>query len=640
MALKTIETKAIISAQDQTGATFAEVAQKLRNMEGVAKRASETAGRVGVSVGSSMGGISTRVQAATRSINAMGLAIAGLTVIGVEKLAKLAESVIDVGAEFDKLARRQQAVLNISEQEQKPLLKQATILGGTTPFKKLQVIEAQTELAKRGIPVQAIAPITAAAAQYAQAQGVGLPEATKLLATALFAEGKRDASAKEIARVADRLVKASQISGMTAEEMEAAQRGGTAEAAGVSQPFLMAQVGAMHLANIPDPGAAAVRFASMLSKPTPEALNTLEAMGIHFKDFAKAGTQMRAGDLSSEFERQMGGRKLSATGLAQVQAVLSNPAIAGGQEKLTKALNNILGAGLAKGDAKKVSKIIEKFWSESLDGVDVEGLERALIKRGISGSQAVGIFGKRGGLAFKALSEHALDVSKFEKQIKEAPEGLAAREAEKQMGGLSGAKLRFEGGWQNLLTTLATDNEKWMTPLYDMGARLESAFVNTSGNVRKLGEAAAAAATSFVILGGAIGAAKFIDALVPGSTIFGSAAKGLGGLKNMLFGAPMALAGAGLLASTSAANAGEDEQARRLKYRGGFVPGLQTFGPPTDKLSPWFPGNPHITELKGAANIGVRVDVGFDPGLIAKTVSQTINAGGNLRADTGVSMPR
>jgi TP901 family phage tail tape measure protein len=643
MAIKTIETKAIISAQDKTGATFAEIAQKLKNMEGVAKRASQTAGYVSASVGSNLGGISTRVRAVAKSIDAASLAIAGLAVVGVEKLAKLAESVIDVGVEFDKLTRRQQAVLNISGQQQKPLLEQATILGGTTPFKKLEVIEAQTELAKRGIPLDAIGQVTDAAAKYAQAQGVGLPEAAKLLEAAAFAEGKRGASPAELAHIADRLVKASQISGMGAGEMEEFIRGGAAEAAGVGMPFLMAQGAAMHLAHIPDPGAAAVRFASQLSKPTPAALDAFGAMGIRYQDFVKAGTGMQAGNLSSEFESELGGRKLSGIGLAKVQAVLSNKAIAGDEQKLSKALLEILQAAPKKSggkspDAAAISKVIKKFWDASIESVDVEGLERALLKKGISGAQAVEIFGKRGGLAFKALSEHAGDVSKFEKEIKSTPEGLAAREAEKQMGGLAGAKIRMEGGWQNVLTSLAKDNERWLTPLYNAGSRLENVFVDATSRFRLLTEGVSGAIAAVTGFGAVLKVLSFLGVLPGGSAAAGMAGLGAAGLAGggayeFFKHVPMAEGGDSYGLSHPDWHPGMPKESTR--FGGGPNHWLGGQPPEAGKFSP---GGLGAFRLEGAATIKNSLSISLDPGIIAKEIRNQLDAGGNLRADTGVSM--
>jgi hypothetical protein len=45
------------------------------------------------------------------------------------------------------------------------------------------------------------------------------------------------------------------------------------------------------------------------------------------------------------------------------------------------------------------------------------------------------------------------------------------------------------------------------------------------------------------------------------------------------------------------------------------------------------------TELKGEATIQNSLSISLDPGLIAKEVRNQLNASGNLRADTGVSMP-
>jgi hypothetical protein len=46
----------------------------------------------------------------------------------------------------------------------------------------------------------------------------------------------------------------------------------------------------------------------------------------------------------------------------------------------------------------------------------------------------------------------------------------------------------------------------------------------------------------------------------------------------------------------------------------------------------------NFTELRGAATITNRVAIDLAPGLIAKEVQNAIQAGGNLRGDTGVSM--
>ena len=68
MAVKTIETQTIISAQDKTGETFAAVAQKLKAMEGAAQRANSRINSVnsniksvGVSASAAVGAAAARM---------------------------------------------------------------------------------------------------------------------------------------------------------------------------------------------------------------------------------------------------------------------------------------------------------------------------------------------------------------------------------------------------------------------------------------------------------------------------------------------------------------------------------------------------------------------------------------------------
>jgi TP901 family phage tail tape measure protein len=287
-------------------------------------------------------------------------------------VAKLAESVADIGEEFDKLTRKQQAVLNISPAQQAPLIKQAIGLGGTTPFNDIQVLQAQTALITRGVPFSAAVPITDVAATYAQAQGIDLPTAAKLMESAYFASSASGATKKspeeikkDISRLVDVMVKTSQVSGLEADELAQFVKFGlpTAHAAGVGLPFFMSVGATMKRGGIPgeEAGVASRFFISSLLKPTSQALTALDALGIHYKDYATAGKAMRAEDLSAAIQRIMG-KKLSPSGLGQVQALLSNPAIAGDQAKLTSGLMKILGPGLKPKDSREVAKVIENFW--------------------------------------------------------------------------------------------------------------------------------------------------------------------------------------------------------------------------------------------------------------------------------------
>ena len=228
--------------------------------------------------------------------------------------------------------------------------------------------------------------------------------------------------------------------------------------------------------------------------------------------------------------------------------------------------------------------MIKKFYASSIESVDVQGLERALIAKGLSSTQAVEIFGKRSGMLFKTLADHAKEQADLEKQIKGVKPGFAAKEAAVQMGGLAGAKERFTGSWHNLLTKLATDNEKWLTPLYNAGTSLENKFIETSGPIKDLAVAAVGAAAALVTLGGA----KLAGNAFRGEALFGGGL-GLGSLGGLLVpSAPAIVAGmgAGLLAGSTPLNAGEDELARQRKLNLGGAHWLGNQPPEAGKFSP------------------------------------------------------
>jgi hypothetical protein len=68
--------------------------------------------------------------------------------------------------------------------------------------------------------------------------------------------------------------------------------------------------------------------------------------------------------------------------------------------------------------------------------------------------------------------------------------------------------------------------------------------------------------------------------------------------------------------------------------------GLSNAPPSANAFTPSASPLGNFTELKGEAVIRNSLSISLDPGLIAKEIRSQLDAGGNLRADTGVSMPR
>ena len=68
------------------------------------------------------------------------------------------------------------AVMGISDDEQAPLVKQAIHLGGTSKYNDIQVLEAQRDLAARGLKKDQILGMMPAAVNLGQAMDLSLPE--------------------------------------------------------------------------------------------------------------------------------------------------------------------------------------------------------------------------------------------------------------------------------------------------------------------------------------------------------------------------------------------------------------------------------------------------------------------------------
>jgi len=175
MSLKTIETKAIISAQDQTGTTFQQISEKIKRMEFTAERASQASSKIGTS----FAGLDAKAAKAAASIGVIGAAATLAASKAVSAVDGLAKSIINLGEEYDKLVRRQRAVLGINEGQQAPLIAQAKRIGATSPYNDIQVLQAQTALVQRGIPLENVEKITESSSVLAQALGIDLPDAAQ-----------------------------------------------------------------------------------------------------------------------------------------------------------------------------------------------------------------------------------------------------------------------------------------------------------------------------------------------------------------------------------------------------------------------------------------------------------------------------
>jgi hypothetical protein len=217
MALKTIETRAIVSAEDKTGATFSQIAQKLRGLEDTAARA----GRQSAAVSKNVSGALAQSNRAFAAAAAAGSVIGTLAVRAAARASGAVHEALTTYESVDDSRRLVKALLEQSEGESQKMLLHAMDLGGATKFGPKEVELAYKELAGRIHNSKVIEGITDVAVQLAQALGSDLPTAVKVLENVLFATGVNVENATD---------------GLKAARLYSAQLMKTSEARGLHEP--------------------------------------------------------------------------------------------------------------------------------------------------------------------------------------------------------------------------------------------------------------------------------------------------------------------------------------------------------------------------------------------------------------------
>jgi hypothetical protein len=540
------------------------------------------------------------------------------------------------------------ALTDQTEAQSLRMLHHAIEMGGTTRFGSKEVEQSYKELAGRIQSSEVIEGITDVAAQLAMALGSDLPEAVKVLENTLFATGVNVENATEGLKLAReysaQLMKTAKLGGFSslADVAEAVKfPTGIASVANVSLATEGALLALLHRGGQsgPESGVAMRQFVAALAKPTQPALTALDAAGIHYKNYVTAGKHMSAADLSEAFQRKLG-KKLSPQGLQDIQAMLSNPEIAGDQAKFISTAMKRLGENLKPQDARQIAKVLGDFWQASISKVDINRLLRDLIGANLSVTQLDEIFGSKQGARFATASRAGLPFfDETRKQIENVPLDYPNKIATERMAGVAGAMGRLGTATENLGTRFVEANEWWLTPLLDETTKLINAFGQMDNSVLVAATAIGGLGAAAVTLRGLL----FADRIITGGALAAggaAAARGLGltAAAGLLFN-PYALGAttAGAVMRPMPLNEGEDERARQLKYGQGW---LSNAPPGAGGFSPLAGGLGSYTELRGAATITNSLAISLDPGLIAKEIRSQLDAGGNLRADTGVSMPR
>ncbi|WP_210163405.1 phage tail tape measure protein [Methylobacterium sp. WSM2598] len=480
-------------------------------------------------------------------------------------------AVLHTYREFDKERHFAKAVMGLTDEQQEPLIEQAIHMGASTKYNDVQVLEAQRELAARGLKRDSVMGLMSPAANLGMSLDLSLPAAVRQMEGAIFGFKKPIATLEEAMasakQTADVQVKAAKISGMTPEDISQTYTYGAqpAQMAGLSEQTLLAFGAMSKKANMGgDQAGTAFRalVANALS-PTRKAKEAMLANGFDYKNYQrnpdKIDTEAFKRTVAAQYGVQLD--KSTTQGLDKIftdKKMIADPS------KFTPAVLKLLSDNLGGDDAKSkksIAGLANRFRDSSMRGVDANAMVGDLMKA-IVGNPAFAnaFFGsKQGARIANALGNpeefrHMLD------ELLGHSEGYSEKIAKERMSGFDGAMSRLEGSIKNLETAAGRafdDGGKggFLTHLTDAAAHavqglaeLPRPALAAAGALAWLGGKIATGAGTLGLIGAAISLRASATALTAaaGRLALGGAA---GGAASTAAGAA---AGGGVLAAASA----------------------------------------------------------------------------------------
>lgn len=467
---------------------------------------------------------------------ALGSALAAGGAMAAHGVKTGTKATLHTYREFDKERRFGKAVMGLSDAEQAPLVNQAIHMGATTKFNDIQVLEAQRELAARGLNKGQIMGMMTPAANLGMALDLKLPDAVKQMEGALFGFKKDistlDAALASATRTADVQVKAAKISGMTPEDITQAYKYGATPArmSGVSEETLLAFAGISKKANMggDESGVAFRALMAAAQSPTRGAKEAMLANGLNFKNYQKNPDSLALSPFVENVAAQYG-VKLNKDAQAGLGKIFGNKDLISDPAKFTPAVMSVLGDTLGSDDAKSkrsIAGMANRYRNSSMQGIDVNAYIADLMTKIPGNLQlANAIFGaKQGGRIATALG----DPETFKKMVKElgSADGYAKNISDERMAGFDGAVSRFEGAVKNLETAVGRAFDKdgkggLLTGGVDMAGRFTQWLAEQNSGAVAAGAVGAGAAG---LAAGGYGLYKFMHILTTGGGLTASAA--------------------------------------------------------------------------------------------------------------------
>ncbi len=446
-----------IEHQGQAELRAAETANKMASAQKKAEHAAEHRAKHGFG-----GGL---VHGAGHATGATAL-IGGYGVVqGVEKAA-------ETYREFDKERRYARAVMGITDEEQEPLIRQAIEGGAKSKYNDIQWLEAQRELAARGLKVDQVRALTEVSSTIGQAMDKSLPDASKALEGGMFGFGK-DTSTYEKAvanarRTADLQVKASKISGMSYEDIVAAYKYAATpfKIAGLSEEQMLAFAAVGKKANMPgdEMGTAGRALIANLLKPTAGARTAMMANGIDYSKYQTQGAKPMDAESFSKSIAASYGVELDKDAKAALQKTFDDKAVVGDSAKFMPAIMSVLSDKLGGDDAKSKGKIAgeaRRYRDASMGGVDAPRLFNDLMMAiAHNPTLANAVFGSKQGarigtaIGSPDVYQHKLD------ELQNHSQGFAQQVSDARMAGFDGALSKLTNSLLNVYTAAgrAVDN--------------------------------------------------------------------------------------------------------------------------------------------------------------------------------------
>lgn len=438
--------------------------------------------------------------------------------------------------EFDKERRFGKAVMGLSDDEQKPLVDQAIHMGATTKFNDIQVLEAQRELAARGLKKDQIMGMMKPAGDLGMAMDLKLPDAVKQMEGAMFGFKKNIsdlassmASAKQ---TADYQVKAAKLSGMTPEDISQLYKFGATPArmGGVSEATLLGFGGVLKKANIggDEAGVAFRALMSTIQSPTAGGKTAMLANGLNYKNYQTTRDRLDVDPFAADVAARYGVKldKKSRAGLGKIfgdKEMISDPS------KFNPAVTAMLRETLGGSDAKSLKSIAGaagRYRDSSVNSVDANAMIKDLLPKLANNLPLANkLFGaKQGGRIATALGDSDT-LQKIIGEIEKGSEGYAGKIATERMAGFDGAVSRFEGAVKNLETAVGRSFDQdgkggaltWITDA--IGKAIQSAAEANPTAVK----AGAIGAGVLGVGASGYGAFKFMQLMTAGGALTGSA---------------------------------------------------------------------------------------------------------------------